>query len=100
MQSLSRDYDVLVAAAGNTAGMRPVVETLADAGATLLIIGSVFEADEGLGERPLRAFSPYGLAKTLSAQIAAYWCAAAHVPLGKFVIPNPFGIMEEPRFCN
>jgi hypothetical protein len=27
-----------------------------------------------------------------------YHCGEAHIPLGKFVIPNPFGPFEEPRF--
>ena len=28
-----------------------------------------------------------------------FYCEAAGLPLGKFVIPNPFGPFEEPRFC-
>jgi hypothetical protein len=29
-----------------------------------------------------------------------YWCEVGGLPLRKFVIPNPFGPLEEPRFCH
>jgi nucleoside-diphosphate-sugar epimerase len=41
---------------------------------------------------------PYGLSKGLTWQVFRYYAEAAGVPLGKFVIPNPFGPYEEPRF--
>ena len=62
--------------------------------------GSVFEQDEGVGNAPMAAFSPYGLSKGLTAQAFRYGCGTLDVPLGKFVIPNPFGPFEEPRFCH
>jgi UDP-glucose 4-epimerase len=46
----------------------------------------------------LRAFSGYGLSKGLTWQVFRHHCGEAHVPLGKFVIPNPFGPLEELRF--
>jgi len=46
----------------------------------------------------MRAFSPYGLSKGLTWQMFRYYCSQAGVPLGKFVIANPFGPFEEPRF--
>jgi nucleoside-diphosphate-sugar epimerase len=58
----------------------------------------VFENDEGAGDEPRRAFSPYGLSKGLTFQVFRYYCQEAGLPLGKFVIPNPFGPFEEPRF--
>ena len=64
----------------------------------VVLTGSVFENDEGAGEEPLRAFSGYGLSKGLTWQMFRYHCGEANVPLGKFVIPNPFGPFEEPRF--
>jgi nucleoside-diphosphate-sugar epimerase len=64
----------------------------------LILTGSVFEADEGAGDLPLRAFSPYGLSKTLTWRVAQYMADRAEWKLGKFVIPNPFGPWEEPRF--
>src|SRR6202023_1536869 len=45
-------------------------------------------------------FSPYGLSKGLTWQYYRYLSQTRGFPLGKFVIPNPFGPFEEPRFCN
>jgi nucleoside-diphosphate-sugar epimerase len=58
----------------------------------------VFEANEGLGSAPLRAFSPYGLSKGLTAAAAAFYADREGFTFEKFVIPNPFGPYEEPRF--
>jgi hypothetical protein len=43
----------------------------------IVLTGSVFEADEGLGESPLRAFSPYGLSKTVTGQIFPFLVRSA-----------------------
>ena len=64
----------------------------------VVLTGTVFEPDEGTGDKPLRAFSPYGLSKAMTFQFFRYYCHEADVPLGKFVIPNPFGPFEEARF--
>jgi nucleoside-diphosphate-sugar epimerase len=58
----------------------------------------VFEPGEGVGDEPLRAFSPYGESKTLTAERFAERCRQGQVALGKFVLPNPFGPFEEERF--
>ena len=36
--------------------------------------------------------------RALTAQVFRYYCGRAGLGLGKFVIPNPFGPYEEPRF--
>ena len=96
----SLDFDVHAATAANTSRARQVMDRAAGAGvATFVATGSVFEQDEGLGSQPMHAFSPYGLAKGLSWQIMRYWAGRAGLPIGKFVIPNPFGPLEEARFC-
>jgi UDP-glucose 4-epimerase len=61
--------------------------------------GSVFEANEGAGSSPLRAFSPYGLSKGLTSEVIRHWCVHFDIPFNKFLIANPFGPFEEPRFC-
>jgi nucleoside-diphosphate-sugar epimerase len=96
----SPDFDVAAALQNNTAGLRGVLTTLraTNSRAFVVLTGSVFENDEGRGEEPLRAFSPYGLSKGLTWQAFRYYCGVVGVPLGKFVIPNPFGPWEEPRF--
>lgn len=96
----SLDFDIHGAVRSNTLHARQVLLAAAEAGARAFIVtGSVFEPDEGLGETPLRAFSPYGLSKGLSWQVWRYWSEALDRPVHKFVIPNPFGPYEEPRFC-
>lgn len=96
----SPDFDILSALQENTRNVKSFFERAKKAGIRAIVhTGSVFEEGEGCGELPLRAFSPYGLSKGLTHQILHYWSEHFGVPLSKFVIPNPFGPFEEPRFC-
>ena len=92
----SPDFDVPGALDANTRNLRAVLAEGQFGG--VVLTGSVFEQNEGAGNQPLRAFSPYGLSKGLTAQAVEYRCAEAGTAYGKFVIPNPFGPLEEPRF--
>jgi UDP-glucose 4-epimerase len=95
----SPDFDVMAAVANNTRGIQATLAALSSAGCRhVLLTGSVFENDEGAGSEGLEAFSPYGLSKAITAQIFRYYTRRAGMVLGKFVIPNPFGPYEEPRF--
>ena len=95
----SPDFDIEAALAANTYNLAAVLEAFKSGGGRALVAtGSVFEADEGIGEAPLRAFSPYGLSKSLTAAALEQGCRDAGIGYGKFVIPNPFGPLEEPRF--
>jgi UDP-glucose 4-epimerase len=95
----SPDFDTIAAVANNTFNLPRVLEALVAAGCRRVALsGSVFEGGEGAGSQGLPDFSPYGLSKALTAQAFRYYCARAGVGLGKFVIPNPFGPYEEPRF--
>ncbi|WP_419756488.1 NAD-dependent epimerase/dehydratase family protein [Brevundimonas sp.] len=97
----SPDFDVGAALNNNTLNASRVIETLRDNGLKgIVVTGSVFESDAGVGDGAREAFSPYGLSKALSAQVFRYWCQRHGVALGKFNIANPFGVFEEPRFCN
>jgi UDP-glucose 4-epimerase len=96
----SPDFDVPGALQENTANLRAVLEALARDGLkSLVMTGSVFEQNEGAGETPLVAFSAYGLSKGLTADLVRHRCREFGLRFGKFVIPNPFGPLEEPRFC-
>lgn len=89
-------FDPLAAVAANCANLHEVFDALEQAGCSrILYTGSVFEADEGVGETPMRAFSPYGLAKTMSWQWVRYEAERRGFTLGKFVIPHPFGAGEK-----
>src|SRR5882762_8677274 len=95
----SPDFDPYRAAAANLHRLPEVLRALKDRGCGRLVLtGSVFEANEGAGSAPLRAFSPYGLSKGLTAAAAAFYADREGVTFEKFVIPNPFGPYEEPRF--
>lgn len=95
----SADFDVAAAVAANTLNLRRVLTIMRGRGLKAVVAtGSVFEADEGSGPAPRRAFSPYGLSKGLSFEVIRYWGEALGVPVSKFVIANPFGPFEEARF--
>ncbi len=95
----SIDFDVMAAVEANTHHLKDVLTQMVDVECDkVLLTGSVFEQDEGMGEQPLRAFSPYGLSKGLTAEIFRFWCRQLGVKLARFVIPNPVGPYEEKRF--
>jgi len=97
----SPDFDPYRAAALNLHRLPEVLRALKDRGCgRLMLTGSVFEQGEGAGSEPLRAFSPYGLSKGLTAAAAAFYADREGFIFEKFVIPNPFGPYEEPRFTS
>jgi UDP-glucose 4-epimerase len=97
----SPEFDVMAAMVENTRNLPAVLKAMLDRGlAGVLLTGSIFEQDEGAGNAPLRAFSPYGLSKGLTWQYYRFLSETMDFNLGKFVIPNPFGPFEEPRFCS
>lgn len=97
----SPDFDFLAATTKNCNNVRETLQQLKKKGIKALVLTcSVFEANMGIGNEPLRAFSPYGLSKTLTREVFTYFCEINEIPLKLFAIPNPFGPYEEPRFVN
>lgn len=95
----SPDFDPYRAAAANLHRLPQVLRALREHGCGRMVLtSSVFEQNEGAGSAPLRAFSPYGLSKGLTAAAAAFYAEREGFTFEKFVIPNPFGPYEEPRF--
>lgn len=95
----SPDFDPLQALQTNTLELEPVLQLLRAKGCRRMVLtGSVFEGDAGLGPDSERSFSPYGLSKKLTCDYARFYCERAGFSLGQFVIPNPFGPYEEARF--
>ena len=95
----SMEFDPIHALQANTNNLNKVVKILLDQGCgKVAITGSIFEPDEGVGTEPKIAVNPYGLSKGLTASFFRYYCDFLGMALGKFVIPNPFGPYEEPRF--
>ena len=96
----SPDFDVASAVANNTFQADRVLELLKGQGGALLVTGSFFEPGEGTGSDGVPAFSPYGVSKRQTADALDQACREASVPMAKFVIPNPFGPWEDPRFIS
>lgn len=95
----SPDFDPNAALSNNTYNLRGVIEALTSVGCQrVLLTGSVFEQGEGAGSEGLPAVSPYGLSKGLTFDYFRFYVELSGLHLGKFVIPNPFGPFEEPRF--
>jgi nucleoside-diphosphate-sugar epimerase len=91
-------FDPAQAFSSNTKNLPAILQLLKDKGCrTVLLTGTVFEQREG-GEQNARALSPYGLSKGLTAEAFLYYTECQQMRLGKFVIPNPFGLYEEPKF--
>ena len=95
----SPEFGVAAALARNTCNLSKVLTALEETGCReVLLTGSVFEGGEGAGSEGLPHFSPYGLSKALTAEAFRFYTRRAGLRLGKFVIANPFGPYEEPRF--
>jgi len=96
----SADFDVVGAVAANTRNVRAVMERMKTCGSRAFVLtGTVFEPGEGVGTDQGCAFSSYGLSKGITSDIFRWHAREFGVPLAKFVIPNPFGPLEEERFC-
>lgn len=95
----SESFDVVGAVSANAASLNGVLDGFAGGGGRRVVLsGSVFEGGEGAGDGGLPHFSPYGLSKSLTDSLFRFACARRGLRYGKFVIPNPFGPCEEPRF--
>ena len=95
----SPDFDAVGALASNTRNIDAVLAALSARGCRRLVLtGSVFEGGEGAGSEGLPPFSAYGLSKELTAKVVGFAARRHGFGLGKFVISNPFGPFEEPRF--
>ena len=97
----SPDFDAVSALNNNVGNISSVLNLLKRNGCNrILLTGSIFEQNEGAGSDQLRAVSPYGLSKGLTAEVFKYYADIKRMSLGKFVIPNPFGPFEEFRFTS
>ena len=95
----SADFDAQAALRNNTHQLAAALSVLRERGLkSAVLTGTYFEAGEGAGSEPRRTFSPYSRSKTLTYEAFLDECREGGVALGKFVIPNPFGPLEEPRF--
>lgn len=97
----SENFDVLEALRLNTCRIDEVLHTAKQGGVQALVTtGSYFEADTGAAPEPRQAFSPYALSKTMTWQAYRFMAGRANLPLGKFIISNPFGPLEKGGFTS
>ena len=101
----SPDFDAGAALVNNTRNLAAVLDAFKQGGGSRVVsTQSVFAGGIGAGTRDadgnLPHFSPYGLSKCTTCETIRYYAGEAGLPLGEFVIPNPFGPLEEPRFTN
>jgi UDP-glucose 4-epimerase len=97
----SKEFDCVGAVASNTRSLPKVLAALQATGCRRIVLtGSVFEGGGGGGAVSMRPFGGYGLSKSLTSQIFEFYAEQEGLALGKFVIPNPFGPYEEPRFTD
>lgn len=100
----SPDFDVGNAVGLNTRSLHRLLPLLKASGLWAVVLtGSVFEKGEGArpdGITDTPAITPYGRSKSLTTDAFRTECAKNQIPLGRFIIPNPFGPLEEQRFCH
>ena len=95
----SPEFDVVGALASNIRNAPEILDRLKLQGCRgVVLTGSFFEAGEGAGSDGIPAVSPYGLSKFLTAECFRFYLGERTLPMGKFVVPNPFGPYEERRF--
>jgi UDP-glucose 4-epimerase len=92
------DFDIAGAVGRNTLNLRAVLNSMCKRGLRgVVLTGSFFEHNEGAGSQPLAAFSAYGVSKGATAAVVRFRCHEIGMHYGKFVIPHPFGPLEQPR---
>lgn len=67
-------------------------------GNSIIITGSLYEANEPAGSEPLDAFNKYGLSKTLTWEVFRYFGREVGIKVGKVIAPIVFGKYEDPKF--
>jgi nucleoside-diphosphate-sugar epimerase len=96
----SPDFDFLSSLDQTISGLKDALAVFKSYGGELYVhSGTVFEADEGVGETPglsgvSEAVSAYGMSKNLVWNAIRFFCAQIDLPVLKVVIPNPIGRYE------
>jgi UDP-glucose 4-epimerase len=97
----NKEFDCVGAVASNARSLPEVVAALRATGCDRIVLtSSVFEGDGQGGPAASRALNGYGLSKALTSQIFEFYARQGGIGLGRFIIPNPFGPYEEPRFTD
>jgi UDP-glucose 4-epimerase len=93
----SMDYNFQAAYENNTKHLPEVSQALAANGCKAIVISaSIFEG----GIKGSTPFSPHGLIKQITSQTTAYYANHAGLHFSRFVIPNPFGALDNPKLID
>jgi nucleoside-diphosphate-sugar epimerase len=96
----SPDYDSETAIKSALNNIELIFSELVSSNSSSKVVhtGTYFEQEEGGGEVGESAINPYALSKKEVASKLQVVSKTIGVPLSRFIIPNPFGPMEEGRF--
>lgn len=88
------EYDFQRGFVANTRSADVVCRVLAESGCQKIIVsGSIFEEADPI-------FSPYGLVKKMTTQTFELYGVHFGMHVSKFVIPNPFGPLDNPKLID
>ncbi|MFZ5630136.1 MAG: NAD-dependent epimerase/dehydratase family protein [Spirochaetota bacterium] len=95
----SQEFDIASSLGQNLRAIAQVFKVVAERRLPVMLTGTVFEPGQGgAGQNP--PGSPYGLAKGIITQVFRFYSDRAGTSLGHFVVPNPFGPFEDPKFTH
>ena len=94
-------YEFHEAWLNNTRNVQQVLSFLANNGCQRIVISaSVFEGECGLSSSPDIPFSPHGLVKQFTSKTFDFWGRHYGQHVSRFVIPNPFGELDNPKLID
>lgn len=94
----SPTFNIAESVAKNLNNIQGVFQILEKAKTPFVLTGTLFEQNEGEAGRACEAATPYGLAKGMISDCFRYFSLKYGVPMGKFIIPNPIGPLEDKKF--
>lgn len=93
-------YDVMSAVGSNAYGAPEVMADMVAAGVKCLVLtGTLFEPRVGVGTDLELPITAYGLAKGITSELFEWYARETGIVMRRFIMPNPFGPLEEERFC-
>ena len=95
----SPDFDISLALQENTRGFKALSERVQAADARRSSSPAVFSKQTKRGDRTAASVLALWPVEDADRSGVPLLVRIGNIPLGKFVIPNPFGPFEEPRFC-
>jgi UDP-glucose 4-epimerase len=97
----SMDYAFHDAFLNNTRNIQEATALLAKRGCRKVVVSaSIFEGEVGLASSKEIPFSPHGLVKLFTSKTMEFYGNQAGMHVSRFVIPNPFGPLDNPKLID